>query len=282
MAPLSQDRNTPEAIGEVEAYPVLAATKIYAGSMTVLDSSGWAKPGVTATGLICVGRAQEQVDNTDGASGDAMVKVKRGVFRFANSAGGDAITKAEIGDNCYIVDDQTVAKTDGTGTRSIAGRIEQVDDQGVWVRMGSAPLAAPGGALLAANNLSDVGSAGTSRANLGVNKFWLQSHVADLVGATAAIFRMVAPRAGTITKFRSVLNAALATGNATLTLKINGVAVTNGVITITQAGSAAGDVDEATPSAANVVAAGDVISITVGGTNDDADATADAVVEITY
>ena len=67
--------------------------------------------------------------------------------------------------------------------------------------------------------------------------------------------------------FRS-LNAALATGDATLTGKIGANAITNGVITITQAGSAAGDVDSATPSAAKTVAAGDVISFTGGGTSD--------------
>ena len=37
---------------------------------------------------------------------------------------------------CYIVDDQTVAKTDGSSARSKAGTIVNVDDQGVWVRIG--------------------------------------------------------------------------------------------------------------------------------------------------
>jgi hypothetical protein len=170
MAALTKDRNTPRAQGDVDTYPVLAATKCYTGGIAVLDADGWVKPAVTATGLVCVGRFEAQVDNTNGASGDLKVDVRRGVFRYANSEGGDEITAAEIGDNCYLVDDQTVAKTNGGNTRSIAGRIEQVDELGVWVRMGSALLAAPGGALLAANNLSDVGSAGTARGNLGVTE----------------------------------------------------------------------------------------------------------------
>ena len=37
---------------------------------------------------------------------------------FANSASGDLITAAEVGSDCYIVDDQTVAKTNGSSTRS--------------------------------------------------------------------------------------------------------------------------------------------------------------------
>jgi hypothetical protein len=32
------------------------------------------------------------------------------------------------------VDDQTVAKTDGTGARSVAGKVFDVDSGGVWVR----------------------------------------------------------------------------------------------------------------------------------------------------
>ncbi|MDP2206985.1 MAG: hypothetical protein Q8K65_11845 [Alphaproteobacteria bacterium] len=96
----------------------------------------------------------------------------------------------------------------------------------------------------------------------------------------AEVFRFVPSFAGSITKAYSVLNAALATGNATLTLAINGVAVTNGVITATQAGSAAGDVDVATPTALNVFAAGDVITVTVGGAST-ATATANGTLQLT-
>ena len=166
---LSRDRNTPEAGGDSHDFPVLTAVKIFAGSMVALDSSGWAKPGVTATGLIVVGRAEKQVDNTLGESGDLSVPVRRGTFQFANSADADEITKAEIGDNCYLVDDQTVAKTNGSATRSVAGIIRDVDAQGVWVEFGAVHVA-PGGALLAANNLSDVGTPATARSNLAVNE----------------------------------------------------------------------------------------------------------------
>lgn len=168
MTALSKDRNTAHAQGDVQSYPMLAAKFAYAGGIAVLDASGWCKPAVTGTGLVCVGRFEQHVDNSDGASGDLAVKVRAGVFRYANSADADAITKAEIGDNCYLVDDQTVAKTDGAGTRSIAGRIMQIDAQGVWVEMGVGIVNAPGGALIAANNLSDVGTKATARGNLGV------------------------------------------------------------------------------------------------------------------
>lgn len=166
MTALTADRNTPARDGETFEPPVLAATKIHGGSLVVLDSSGWAKPGVTATGLVALGRAEKYADNSAGANGDITVKVRSGVFRWANSAGGDEITKAEIGDNAYIVDDQTVAKT-ATG-KSVAGRIVDVDAQGVWVATGLGITNAPGGALIAANNLSDVGTKATAQTNLGV------------------------------------------------------------------------------------------------------------------
>ncbi|MFZ5746368.1 MAG: hypothetical protein ACOY45_01780 [Pseudomonadota bacterium] len=119
---------------------VAADTVIFAGALVVLDASGNAAPGSTATGLIADGRAEETADNTDGLAAAITVKVRRGVYRFENSASTEAITKAQIGDDCYIVDDQTVAKTNGDSgsgaTRSKAGRIEDVDSVGVWVRIG--------------------------------------------------------------------------------------------------------------------------------------------------
>jgi hypothetical protein len=97
------------------------------------DSSGYATPGATATGLKGVGRAEAQADNSSGAAGDIAVDVRKGVFRYANSSGGDAVARANIGATCYIVDDATVALTDGTGTRSAAGTVFDVDSDGVWV-----------------------------------------------------------------------------------------------------------------------------------------------------
>lgn len=136
MGALTADRNTAERTGELVSAGCAAAVKCIAGGIAVLDASGNIKPGVTGTGLICAGRFEATVDNSAGLAGAVSATAKRGVFRFGNSAAGDAIAAAQIGDTCYIVDDQTVAKTDGTGTRSAAGVIVDVDSAGVWVRMG--------------------------------------------------------------------------------------------------------------------------------------------------
>lgn len=134
MAALTQDRNTAKREGDELVLPVAAAKKIYAGSLVARDSGGNATPGAVATTLVGAGRAEELADNSGGSAGDKTVRVRKGVFRFANSASGDLITRAEIGTDCYIVDDQTVAKTSGTGTRSVAGKVFDVDTDGVWVR----------------------------------------------------------------------------------------------------------------------------------------------------
>lgn len=135
MSALTSARNTLERAGAVVGYPVKASVKPIQGGIAVL-SAGYAAPGTTATGLIAVGRFEETVDNTAGANGDVSVQIKRGTFKFGNSSAGDLIAQADVGADCYIVDDQTVAKTSATNTRSVAGKIIAVDADGVWVKIG--------------------------------------------------------------------------------------------------------------------------------------------------
>ena len=120
MAALAKDRNTVSRAATKLSIAVAASVKIYAGALVAVNASGYATPGATAITLKAIGRADEQVDNSSGGDGDLKVEVSKGVFRYDNSASSDAITTAEIGSECYIVDDQTVAKTDGAGTRSKA------------------------------------------------------------------------------------------------------------------------------------------------------------------
>lgn len=131
---LSADRNTPRRQGDVIRGALAASTKVFAGALVMRNAAGYLLKGATATGSVGVGRAEEQVDNSAGSAGDQSINVRPGLFLFKNSGSTDAITIAQIGDVCFIVDDETVAKTDGGGTRSPAGFVEDVDSQGVWVR----------------------------------------------------------------------------------------------------------------------------------------------------
>lgn len=135
MAALTKQRNTPWRTGEFVNDPVAATTVIFAGALVCLDASGNAVPGSTSTTLTARGVAQHTVDNTSGAAGAEHIECKRGVFRFNNSAAADEVTRAEIGSECFIADDNTVAKTNGESSRSGAGIVVDVDDSGVWVEI---------------------------------------------------------------------------------------------------------------------------------------------------
>ncbi|MCC7546187.1 MAG: hypothetical protein IT532_00305 [Burkholderiales bacterium] len=135
MAALSADRGTPKRDAAQFSFPQATNTVIYAGALVMLNASGYATPGATATGQKCVGVAEARSNNNPGANGAQSVRVRRGCFRFANSASGDAIALADVGADCYIVDDQTVAKTNGSSTRSICGKVRDVDADGVWVEI---------------------------------------------------------------------------------------------------------------------------------------------------
>jgi len=133
MAALTADRNTPKQSAEQIPVPVATAVKIFAGSLVAANASGFATPGATAATLTYLGRAAETVDNTAGANGAKTVRVDRKeAYKFAN-LGADPVVQADLGKTCYIVDDQTVAKTNGGATRSAAGKVVGIDADGVWV-----------------------------------------------------------------------------------------------------------------------------------------------------
>lgn len=131
---LTKNTNTPERDGKTLAIAVAGNVRIFAGALVALTAAGLATPGAVATTLKGVGRAKDEANNLGGAASAIKVEVEKGVFRFNNSAAGDAITAADIGNPAYIVDDETVAKTTGGATRSVAGTIFDVDAQGVWVK----------------------------------------------------------------------------------------------------------------------------------------------------
>jgi hypothetical protein len=138
MVALTAERNTRFRSGDLRVEPMAATVKIWNGSLVMRNAAGFLTKGATATGCVGVGRAEKTVDNT-GAAGAASLEYRIGSFLFANSAAGDLITIADIGKACFIVDDQTVAKTDGTGTRSRAGIVDGIEANGaVWVRMDEA------------------------------------------------------------------------------------------------------------------------------------------------
>lgn len=136
MAALTTERDTKKmgsaTVPDLLELPVKASTKCIQGGIAVLDA-GVLAPGRTALSLIACGVFEKTADNSSGATGAINAKVRQGVFKFANNGG--SITQAAVGSDCFIVDDQTVDATNGGSTRSRAGKVVQLDSDGVWVQM---------------------------------------------------------------------------------------------------------------------------------------------------
>jgi hypothetical protein len=108
-----------------------------------------------------------------------------------------------------------------------------------------------------------IGGVQVSASAAEINETILSLDIAD--GSADADYFLVSPHAGAISKIYSVIDGPVGTADITITASIGATPVTGGVVTIAMAGSAAGDVDVATPSAANVVTAGQAIKLTVAG-----------------
>jgi hypothetical protein len=137
MAALTDDRSLTRELmtghAAEHAFQAADSTQFYKGGLVCLDQAdGRLKKGAISTTQVCVGVSQERV--LTGASNTRKVRARSGIFGpFNNSAAGDAIAADDIGKDCFIVDDNTVALTSNGSTRSRAGKIYDVDAAGVYV-----------------------------------------------------------------------------------------------------------------------------------------------------
>jgi hypothetical protein len=100
-------------------------------------------------------------------------------------------------------------------------------------------------------------------ANRPLSEASVSAYLADVSAASSTF--VAAPFRGTIKRAYSAISVALTGADCTWSMKINGTAVTGSSTTITQSGSAAGDVDSCTPTAANYVNEGDTIEFVSDG-----------------
>lgn len=112
-------------------YPMDAGIKIFGGALVALSAAGDARPAGNGTTSRCVGLSTDTVDNTAGVAGDKTVVVRRSCFPFSTSD----ITRADIGQTAYALDDQTVTKTAPAGTPAKAGEIVDVELTGTQVQV---------------------------------------------------------------------------------------------------------------------------------------------------
>lgn len=111
--------------------PVAATTRIFAGSMVALNASGYAIKAVTTATRIR-GVALAEADNSTGTAGAIGVEIERGPFLMANDTT-NPVTRAHIGTNVYVVDDNTVGSS-ATST-IVAGKCLDVTPEGVVVEI---------------------------------------------------------------------------------------------------------------------------------------------------
>lgn len=165
---------------------------IYNGALIVL-TGGYGKPAVAGAGLLCAGWAElapnvnsVTAGSTDGANiltlSTNLIRVRAGVGLFNNSTSTDLIAQANVGQICYLVDDNTVALTSNGSARSVAGIIMEVSSAGVFVSISMqipvAAAASAGTAYLGAGSSDTIAAAGAISVTA-------ENTVATVTGTTA-------------------------------------------------------------------------------------------------
>jgi len=132
MTALSEDRAIERADGVELDFPVYESVTIYGGAFAAVNAAGYALPGSDTSGLIFEGVATEQKDNASGSSGDLDVTLRRrGLFKAILDT---AITQANVGDNVFLVDDQTVDLAANVDNNIYCGVIAKyIDTTHAWI-----------------------------------------------------------------------------------------------------------------------------------------------------
>ena len=114
---------------------VAADAVIKAGWQIALNAGGYIVPVTAATTLKILGRSNQDVDNTGGDDGALTCKYSEGVFPWVNLAG-DEVDVDDVGEVVWGADNQSIAKTDGGGTRSPSGVLLYVNGGVPYVASG--------------------------------------------------------------------------------------------------------------------------------------------------
>lgn len=123
----TQTANQPMASGTASV-----PTTVYRGSIALLRNGFVLAATSPLSTDVCLGLVEDAgpgvidgapgVSNT-GASGAVTVDIATGSFFLAAGSGADAITQANVGASCYVINENTVGLTNGGGTRPVAGEI---------------------------------------------------------------------------------------------------------------------------------------------------------------
>jgi len=137
--------------GQTTAFPVAASTKTLIGAFAALDGSNNLVNATDAAARRVVGLHASETDNSSGSAGDLSSPVFKGCV-FVKNSESNALTDAHIGRAAFIEDNETVSSSGGTNY-VVAGIVEDVTSDGVWLWVGlpNAP-AAPVSVTLTSTN----------------------------------------------------------------------------------------------------------------------------------
>ncbi len=132
MTALAEDKSLEYREGVESSCPVDDGDKIYGGAFVCVNADGYLVPGADTAGLIFMGVSTEQKDNTDGSDGDLDCQIRRrGLIKAILDT---AITQANVGDNVFLVDDQTVDLVANVDNNIFCGIIaEYIDTTHAWI-----------------------------------------------------------------------------------------------------------------------------------------------------
>lgn len=96
-------------------------------------SSGLIVVGAEDLGLLPIGLFERDLvgDGTEKARVRLFKELE--LYRFVNDANPNDVGLGDIGNVCYLKDSQTVSMSDGSGARSVAGRVWWVTSAGVLI-----------------------------------------------------------------------------------------------------------------------------------------------------
>lgn len=105
---LTADRKVQRKLAERPRFVagVLAAVKVFTGAMVNRNAAGYAKPASDTAGEAFLGISINQQDNTLGSNASLSAECDR--FPFDAAAAG--MTVADLGEEAYVVDDQTAGR----------------------------------------------------------------------------------------------------------------------------------------------------------------------------
>jgi hypothetical protein len=194
---VTTDLDTQERAGQVVSLPVAASVHLYAGTLLALvTSTGLVTFAGDDAGKIVVGRCELETDNTADSTGGALsVPVKRGVFAFQNSSRSSAayaLAAVNVGQLCYVENEQTVQVLAGSTNKIAAGVFLGLDpvsglawvDTRVGTEAGSAEALVLTATAVATANATDLPSA---EALANAIKTQFNALVADVAALKAAI-----------------------------------------------------------------------------------------------